>query len=52
MDCISELKGRRTVLGKQVREGENPVSETGRQRQYPEYNETRETLLEIRGTTP
>ena len=52
VDCISELKVRRTVLGKPVKEGESPVSENGKQRQDPEYNETRETLLEAGGTTP
>ena len=44
MDCISELKVRRMVLGKPAIEGESPVFENGRQRQYPEYYGTRGTL--------
>ena len=52
MDCISELKDRRRVLGKPAIESESLVIEIGRQRQYPEYHETRGTLWEIRGTTP
>ncbi len=51
MDCISELEARRKVLGKPARESESLVFESGRQRQYPEYHETRETLWEIGGTT-
>ena len=39
------------VLGKPAREGESPVHENGRQRQDPEYRETRETLREVGGTT-
>ena len=46
MDCISELEVRRTVLGKPARESESLVFENGRQRQDPEYHETRETLME------
>ena len=52
MDCISELKDSRMVLGKPTEEGESPVDEIRRQRQYPEYHETRETLWEVGGTTP
>ena len=39
------------ALGKPAREGESPVHENGRQRQDPEYRETRETLREVGGTT-
>ena len=39
------------VLGKPAREGESPVHEHDRQRQDPEYRETRETLREVGGTT-
>ena len=52
MDCTSELKARRMVLGKPARESESLVLESGRQRQDPEYHETRGTLWEIGGTTP
>ena len=34
-----------------AREGESPVHESDRQRQDPEYRETRETLREVGGTT-
>ena len=51
MDCISKLEIRGTVLGKPAREGESPVTENGRQRQYPEYHETRGTLWEVGRTT-
>ncbi len=52
MDCKSERKGRRMVLGKPAKESESLVFETGTQRQDPEYHETRGTLWEIGGTTP
>ena len=52
MDCKSELKDSRMVLGKPTEEGESPVDEIRRQQQYPEYHETRETLWEVGGTTP
>ena len=52
MDCKSESEARRKVLGKPARESESLVFESGRQRQYPEYHETRETLWEVGGTTP
>ena len=52
MDCISELEDRRMVLGKPAIEGESPVSEIRRQRQDPEYRETRGPLREVGGTTP
>ena len=51
MDCISEPEVRGTVLGKPAREGESPVTENGRERQDPEYHETRGTLWEVGRTT-
>ena len=41
----------RTVLGQPAGEGESPVHESDKQRQDPEYRETRETLREVGGTT-
>ena len=41
-----------TVLERPAREGESPVHESNRQRQDPEYHETRGTLWEVGGTTP
>ncbi len=49
-DRKSDLEARRTVLGKPAGEGESPVSESGRERQYPEYHGTRGTLWEDGGT--
>ncbi len=46
------VEARRRVLGKPARESESLVFESGRQRQNPEYHETRETLWEAGGTTP
>ena len=40
------------VLGKPAAEGESPVCEWETARRYPEYIETRETLMERAGTTP
>ena len=41
------------VLGKPAVEGESPVGEGARaRRRYPEYIETRGTLMEEAGTTP
>ena len=51
MDCMSELEVSGSVLGKHAREGDSPVDENGRQRQDPEYHETRGTLWEVGRTT-
>ena len=40
------------VLGKPAIEGESPVCENRKERQDPEYHETRGTLWEVGGTTP
>ena len=52
MDCISDRKVSGMVLGKPAKEGESPVRENQKERQDPEYRETRGTLREVGGTTP
>ena len=42
----------RTVLERPARESESLVHENDKQRQDPEYHETRGTLWEDAGTTP
>ena len=44
MDCISDWKVSGMVLEKPAREGESPVRENWKERQDPEYYETRGTL--------